>query len=593
MNFDIQHPNFLYALFFFLAHIISWCILFRYGRRRNYPLTQWLLIIVTGYTFFTIGSNVLAVNAESVKMLLTGAGWPNSMGKSLIGGLLLAIPAMLLVKNLLKFSHAIFEPYAITIPLGIAIQRIGCLAAGCCYGNPTTLPWGISYDFGHFIHYTQWQQGLIASSELPSMAIHPVQIYEGMLCLCILALILYLHKRKRMQNQLIYVFLFLYSIVRFITEIFRAEAAHTLGLNNYFSLNTVQWIMIVSSLIFLYTLMKGQQINQAKKVTCSEGNNFTLKGVVWFIALIALIQITSKLYSRIEVLLLGILLIPTSAFVFWNVFKSMTVPKLRFATVSMCVIAIFLMSQQSADVEGETTLKNYHEISIGGYIGSNSMTHYTTSCNGTKTNDAHFDENYYLMGVGYKYVKALSEDKRLTMGLGASFGQLNDQVDVFQGGIDITNHVTSYSVSPFVQYDIKRWGLGVGILAGEINVFREPNMYSGSLEMTKKFNILPQFHFRVGNLNKVWGEFNYGHRFPGVSPANEFDLLLGIRGEKGNLVRFGTSAYHAVVVRPEFYINKIFGIEPYFGFGGPLFSSSFTKRNGIEAGLNLHYQISH
>ena len=115
MNFNFENPSLLYKLFFLLAHISSWAILIYYGHKHKYPKFQWLLIIATGYIFFTIGSHVLAINAENLKLLLNGGGWPVSLGKSLIGGLLLAIPAMLLVRNLLGFKHEIFEPYAFTV----------------------------------------------------------------------------------------------------------------------------------------------------------------------------------------------------------------------------------------------------------------------------------------------------------------------------------------------------------------------------------------------------------------------------------------------------------------------------------------------
>ena len=202
MNINFENPTLLYGLFFSLAHIASWAILLYYGHKHKYPTFRWLLIIVTGYIFFTIGTHVLAVNVENLKLFLIGDGWQASSGKSLIGGLLFAIPAMLLVKNLVGFKAAIFEPYAFTLPIGIALQRVGCLAAGCCYGNESDFPWAISYKYGHFLHYTQWRQGLVSGSE-QSIPLHPVQIYEGILCLMIAALVYYFYKRKRTSYSII------------------------------------------------------------------------------------------------------------------------------------------------------------------------------------------------------------------------------------------------------------------------------------------------------------------------------------------------------------------------------------------------------
>jgi prolipoprotein diacylglyceryltransferase len=586
MNIDFQNPSIIYTLFLSLAHTISWAILFWYGHRHKYPKIQWLLIIVTGYTCFTIGSHVLAVNVESLKFLFSGGAWPISGGKSLIGGLLLAIPAMLLLKHLLKFNYTIFEPYAFTIPLGIAIQRIGCFAAGCCYGTTTNLPWGISYNYGHQIHFTQWEQGLLSNNQLQSIAIHPVQLYETLLCFSVLALIIYIYKKEWLQNQLIVFFLLSYTVIRFIIEIFRAESAHTLGLNSYFGLNSVQWIMIISGICFGFILTQGNKNRIIKNKVQFLESNISIVHILWYVLLFVLVLVTPNFYSSLELLLLGILLIPLSALVFWHLFSLITVPNLRIATVSMCVLAMFLMSQNSPVTNDEQGLEKYHEISIGGYLGSNKMTYYTESCDGTKTLQNQYNEQYYLMGAGYKFVKELNEDEKLSFGLGAAYGSLEEDIEA----IDINWQQDMYAISPFIQYDLKKWGFGLGLSVGDISLFRPPE-YTAPLTIFRRYSVLPQAHLRFGNMNKVWGEFNLGYRFPGFAPATEFEVLLGIRGPKGNLVRFGTSAYHALVIRPEFYINKKFGIEPYVGLGGPLFSGSFTERKGVEGGLNLHYRI--
>ena len=37
------------------------------------------------------------------------------------------------------------DVFAPGIALGHAIGRVGCLFAGCCFGRPTSLPWGIVF----------------------------------------------------------------------------------------------------------------------------------------------------------------------------------------------------------------------------------------------------------------------------------------------------------------------------------------------------------------------------------------------------------------------------------------------------------------
>lgn len=619
MIIDIQNPSFLYNLFFSLAHIVSWVILIWYGQKHKYPKFQWLLIIVTGYICFTIGSHVLAVNAESFKMLFSGEGWPVSEGKSLVSGLLLAIPAMLLVKYLFKFNYAIFEPYAITLPLGIAIQRIGCLAAGCCYGKATELPWGISYNYGHSSHYMQWEQGLISSSELQALPIHPVQIYEGILCLLIVGIILYLYKRKWMKDQLIYTSLFLYFIARFFTEFFRAEAAHTVGLNSYYGLNTVQWIVLILSLIYLYVLIKKKSVSSISPGTEQGRKDISFKEYAWFILLFGMILTTPKFYSSLELLLLGLLFIPLSVLVFWRFFDPIKELKLRLATTSIFVLAFFSMSQNSPVVQDSVTQKKYHKLSFGGLLGYNSMNNsYVTTnstggggCGGPGTGpytytttsvENQFNDKYYLIGGGYSYVNKYTKNKKLTVGLGVSYARINENITSLinitdDTGLDTTftiytiDRKNNYAFSPFIKMDFKLIGFGGGVVVGDFNLF-SPSQNT----LLKQVTFLPQFHFRLGNLSTVWGEFNLSHRFPGPYPASEIEFLLGIGSKNGNSVRFGVSSYHYLVIRPEFYIKGKLAIEPFIGIGGQLFNNNdhyyeFTDKKGFEGGINLHYWI--
>jgi len=73
--------------------------------------------------------------------------------------------------------------------LGIALLRTGCLLAGCCFGKPTGMPWGITYPYGSPAHEHQMLESplLLLSGAQP---VHPIPIYEiaAMLTLGVLAL---------------------------------------------------------------------------------------------------------------------------------------------------------------------------------------------------------------------------------------------------------------------------------------------------------------------------------------------------------------------------------------------------------------------
>ncbi|SVE26539.1 uncharacterized protein METZ01_LOCUS479393, partial [marine metagenome] len=62
------------------------------------------------------------------------------------GGLLLAVPvAWWYIFNYQLPFWTTCDLFAPGIALGQAVGRMGCLLAGCCYGQTTEVPWGITF----------------------------------------------------------------------------------------------------------------------------------------------------------------------------------------------------------------------------------------------------------------------------------------------------------------------------------------------------------------------------------------------------------------------------------------------------------------
>lgn len=59
--------------------------------------------------------------------------------------------------------------FAVALPMGHALGRLGCLAAGCCGGRPTEMPWGV-----RFTHPES-----LVSPLLAGVPLHPFQLYES------------------------------------------------------------------------------------------------------------------------------------------------------------------------------------------------------------------------------------------------------------------------------------------------------------------------------------------------------------------------------------------------------------------------------
>ena len=139
------------------------------------------------------------------------------------------------------------DAFAPGIALGQAVGRIGCLLAGCCYGKPTGLPWGITFT----------SPIASANSGTPlDVALHPTQLYESAVALLILGILLLIERRRRFfPGQTFWTYLLLYPVARFTIEFFRGDPRGTV----FDLLSTSQFVsalLIPLSLIMLVRLTR-------------------------------------------------------------------------------------------------------------------------------------------------------------------------------------------------------------------------------------------------------------------------------------------------------------------------------------------------
>lgn len=101
------------------------------------------------------------------------------------------------------------------IALGQAIGRIGCLMAGDDYGRPTRVPWAVTF--------TDPDAANIGGAPL-GIPLHPVQVYESIVCAVLFVILIRLLRRKRFDGEVILAYTALYAIARFLLEFFRGDA---------------------------------------------------------------------------------------------------------------------------------------------------------------------------------------------------------------------------------------------------------------------------------------------------------------------------------------------------------------------------------
>jgi phosphatidylglycerol:prolipoprotein diacylglycerol transferase len=136
------------------------------------------------------------------------------------------------------------------VAIGQAIGRLGCFAAGCCYGRPADVPWAVTF---HDVYATR-QVGTPLDTPL-----HPTQLYESLATLVIFVFLRWLWGRKRFEGQVTLAYIFLYAAARFVIEFYRGDAARGMVLGGWLSTSQFIAILMMLAVLFLYPYVLRKQ----------------------------------------------------------------------------------------------------------------------------------------------------------------------------------------------------------------------------------------------------------------------------------------------------------------------------------------------
>lgn len=127
------------------------------------------------------------------------------------GGLILAILVAVAYMGIKKLPmFLIGDILAPGLALGQAVGRVGCLAAGCCYGAATDLPWAIRFT----------NDQCLAPLNTP---LHPTQLYASLGLLVIFAILLFLQRRPHPPGMIFWTYGLLHGLFRPVLETLRGD----------------------------------------------------------------------------------------------------------------------------------------------------------------------------------------------------------------------------------------------------------------------------------------------------------------------------------------------------------------------------------
>lgn len=245
-SFPINTYGVFLALAFLCAILISVRLGARDGlpREKIYDLCLWMLLCSL------VGSKILMFFTEPEyrdhPLQLLSLDFLRS-GGVFYGGLIGAIVSGYFLMRRYKLPWwKTADACAPGIALGNFFGRQGCFAAGCCWGKPTTLPWGVKFtELGHEI------------TGVPTgIPLHPTQLYESFAMLLVFFFLFWLHRHRRFQGQVILFYASLYSVIRFAIEFLRDDPRGDLfGLTTLTGLSTSQLISLIVGTIALVLLI--------------------------------------------------------------------------------------------------------------------------------------------------------------------------------------------------------------------------------------------------------------------------------------------------------------------------------------------------
>ena len=211
-----------YAVFVGLGLVLGYLAKSLEGRRLQ-------ILTPTNQRWVTAGALVGAMIGAKLGLLLylPFDAWRQSLaelllsewgGRTILGALFGGFVGVEIAKKALGITIATGDPYAIGLPLGQALGRVGCFIGGCCYGQ--------TLDEGSPLRHV----GLVT---------HPAQLYEGALDLVVAVTLFAIRKRPRAPGLLFRYYLLSYASIRFAMDFFRGDEKQMLGLLSY-----AQWFCL-------------------------------------------------------------------------------------------------------------------------------------------------------------------------------------------------------------------------------------------------------------------------------------------------------------------------------------------------------------
>ena len=164
------------------------------------------------------------------KLLFVALAWPEyasgrmrlfadfDYGFVYFGGLLGAGLAGLAFARRRKLGYLRGADYfGVALPLGHAVGRLGCFAAGCCHGRCATVPWAVRFT----------DPECLVPPAFRGIPLHPVQVYEAagniVIAATVYVILTRVEQGRLRRGTAFQWYLALYGVLRLTMDFFRGD----------------------------------------------------------------------------------------------------------------------------------------------------------------------------------------------------------------------------------------------------------------------------------------------------------------------------------------------------------------------------------
>ncbi len=183
---------------------------YRRSQGQSHLLLIYLGALVGGFT----GAKIAYLLAEGWLDWQQADRWLRwATGKSVLGGLLGAYAGVEITKHLTGHNRSTGDAFAVIVPMGILLGRVGCYLNGCCLGKPRV--------------------GVFAARDTHGIARWPASAVEGAFQIGMLVAILLLQRHGLLRDRLFFLYLIAYGLFRFAHEFMRDTPKLFMGISGY------------------------------------------------------------------------------------------------------------------------------------------------------------------------------------------------------------------------------------------------------------------------------------------------------------------------------------------------------------------------